>query len=95
MSVTNKIIKNTGANVIGRFLDMAILMVTTPITYHYLGHELFGIWSIIFVLTGYMAFMDFGIGQGFVRFIAEYHTRQDVQKINAILSMGLFFYLGL
>jgi O-antigen/teichoic acid export membrane protein len=95
MSVTNKIIKNTGANVIGRFLDMAILMVTTPITYHYLGHDLFGIWMIIFVLTGYMTLMDFGIGQGFVRFVAEYHTQEDTQKINAVLSIGFFFYLGL
>ncbi|MCQ9206669.1 MAG: oligosaccharide flippase family protein [Omnitrophica bacterium] len=92
MDIGDKIIKNTGANAVGKFFDIAMLIITTPLIYRYLGSQLYGLWSLVFVLTGYITFFDFGIRQSYAKFIAEYHAKNDNLTINKILSTGLFFY---
>ena len=93
MSIANKIIKNAGANTIGRLFDMAALVVITPLIFRYLGGQLYGLWSIVFVLSGYIRLADFGIDQSYAKFVAEYNAKNDYLTINKVLNTGFFFYL--
>ena len=92
MGISNRIIKNTGANAIGMFFHIAALAIITPLVFRYLGSQLYGLWSIVFVLSGYTTFVDFGIGQSYTKFIAEYNATGDNLNINKVLNTGFFFY---
>jgi O-antigen/teichoic acid export membrane protein len=93
MAISDKIIRNTAANAFGKCFDVVALLILTPLTFKYLGVRLYGLWSIVFVLVGYFRFVDFGIDQSYVKFIAEHKTKNDTLVLNKILSTGFFFYL--
>lgn len=95
MSIANKILKNTSADAVAKIVNIVSLMILTPIIYKYLGTELYGLWSISFILIDYTAFADFGIGQSFVKFVAEYYAKNDKASLNKILNVGFFFYMGI
>jgi len=75
--------------------ETVALLIITPLTLWYLGKELYGLWSLIFVLSGYMKLTDFGIDQSYVKFISQYNAQKDVLSINKLLSTGFFFYLAI
>jgi len=91
-SISQKIIKNTTYNAIGRLWGIAIALILTPYIINQIGTERYGIWAIISVLTGYFGLMDFGIRTSFVKYISEYYTKLEFQKINEVVNTGFFFY---
>ncbi len=91
-NISDKIIRNTLFNTVGTFWQIIITLVLTPYIISYIGIERFGIWAIVGVLTGYFGLLDFGIGTGFVKYISEYHTKNDYKKINQIINTGVTFY---
>jgi O-antigen/teichoic acid export membrane protein len=91
-SITQKIVRNTIFNTIGRFWSLCISILFTPYLVKHLGTDSFGIWALISVLTGYFGLLDFGVGTSFVKYIAEYHAKKDFKQINLIISTGFIFY---
>ncbi len=92
MTLTKKILKNTIYNFLGRLWAAIVGILLTPYIVSKLGIERFGVWAIIFAVTGYFSLLDFGVGQSFVRFIANAWGKNDREKINKIISTGFFFY---
>jgi len=78
----------------GRFWSFVLFFILTPYIIHHIGVERFGIWTIVSVLTGYLGLLDLGISTSFVKYIAEYYTRKDYEKINSVVNTGFLFYLG-
>jgi len=91
-SISEKIIRNTKFNILGRFWTILVALFLTPYIIGYIGMERFGIWAIVGVLTGYFGLMDFGIGASFVKYIAEFYTKKDYKKINQVVNTGFVFY---
>lgn len=91
-SVSEKIIRNTIFNIIGRFWGIIVVLVLTPYIIRHIGIERFGIWAIIGVITGYFGLLDFGIGTSFVKYISEFYTTKDYEKINQVVNTGFIFY---
>ena len=91
-SISQKIIRNTIFNVIGRFCGILVALVLIPYIIGHIGIEMFGIWAIIGVLTGYFGLLDFGIGTSFVKYISEFYTKRDYKKINQVVNTGFIFY---
>jgi O-antigen/teichoic acid export membrane protein len=91
--VSQKIIRNTLFNVLGRFWSFALFFILTPYIIHHIGVERFGIWTIVSVLTGYLGLFDLGISTAFVKYIAEYDARREYEKINHVVNTGFLFYL--
>lgn len=77
----------------GRFWGAFVLLALTPYIVSHLGLERFAVWSIVFVLTGYISLTDFGIREGFTPFLSRAWERQEKTEINSIASIGFFFYL--
>jgi O-antigen/teichoic acid export membrane protein len=94
-TVGKKIIKNTIYNSIGRIWLMLVLLLLTPYILYKLGVEVFAVWSLVFVVANYLGLLDFGIRTAFAKYIAEYHTKGDVESIIAVINCGLIFYLVL
>jgi len=92
ISISQKIIRNTTFNIIGRFWGILVALVLTPYIIGHIGIERFGIWAIVGVITGYFGLLDFGIGTSFVKYISEFYTKKDYEKINQVVNTGFIFY---
>ncbi|PKP59086.1 hypothetical protein CVT91_07345 [Candidatus Atribacteria bacterium HGW-Atribacteria-1] len=91
-SISQKIIRNTIFNAIGRFWGILVALFLIPYIVGHLGIERYGIWAIVGVLTGYFGLLDFGIGTSFVKYISEYYTKKDYKSINQVVNTGFIFY---
>ncbi|MCG2725686.1 MAG: oligosaccharide flippase family protein [Elusimicrobia bacterium] len=92
-SISEKIIRNTIFNAIGRFWGIAVALFLTPYIIGHIGIERYGIWALVGVLTGYFGLLDFGIGTSFVKYISEFYATKDYKKINQVVNTGFVFYL--
>lgn len=91
-SISEKIIRNTIFNIIGRFWGILVALILTPYIIHHIGVERYGIWAIVGVITGYFGLLDFGVGTSFVKYISEYYTKEDYKSLNQVVNTGFAFY---
>ncbi len=94
-ALSRKIIRNVLFNLIGRLWTMLVSLLLTPYIISKLGVQRFGLWSLTIVITSYFSLLDLGFGTSFVKYIAEYHTREDYKAINGVFNTGLAFHLAL
>ena len=94
---TNKIRKNSIANVIGVVGLIIIAFIMSPFLVSTLGDTKYGIWTIAVSFTGYMGLLDFGISSAVNKYVAQYNGLRDQQRINSIIStaMVLFCVMGM
>jgi len=92
-SYSYRITRNTFYNAIARVLGMLISFFLTPYILSHLGVEYFGIWSIVWVLTGYLGLLDLGLGTSFVRYTSLYYARGEKENLRKMMNSGLFFYM--
>jgi O-antigen/teichoic acid export membrane protein len=93
--ISEKIIKNTLYNTIGKFWGILIVLFLTPYIVNRLGVERYGIWALLTSLVGYIGFLDLGVGGSYARYISEYYTQKDFSKVNQVINTGFLFCLGL
>ena len=67
-----KIVKNTIFNIVGRLCGILTVLFLTPYIINSIGVERYGIWAIAVAITGYFGLLDFGLGESFVKYIAEF-----------------------
>ncbi|MBI1319392.1 MAG: oligosaccharide flippase family protein [Candidatus Hydrogenedens sp.] len=92
MSVGRTIARNTVFNGIGRVIEGFGGLALTWYAVRELGAEGWGLWSMVAVFTGYAALLDFGIGSGFTKYVAEHTARGEDAQISQLVSTGLIFY---
>jgi O-antigen/teichoic acid export membrane protein len=93
--ISEKIIKNTLYNAIGKFWGILVVIFLTPYIVNHLGVERYGMWALLTSLVGYIGFLDLGVGGSYARYIAEYYTQKDYAKVNEVINTGFLFCLGL
>lgn len=76
---------NSGAWVI----TAVVTMLATPYIVFALGAEGYGVYILLTGLVGYYALFDLALGQGLVKFVAEYNAAGDEYGIAASLNVGL------
>lgn len=86
--VSTKISVNTFFNIFGSAWRIILLLILTPFILKHIGPVKFGIWSIVNVLTGYLGLFDFGVGESFVKHIAEFYQKKDFSKLNEVIVTG-------
>ena len=65
------------------------LLVTVPLTLPYLGEERFGVWMTVASLAGMLTFLDLGVGNGFVSFIARLKVTGDNEDFKGAVTRGM------
>ena len=93
----SKIGKKAGQNAMAGMVATAIYFVSrialTPIILTYISLTDFGLWSICFVILSYAAVGAVGINTAYVKFTAQYHAEENLNKINSLFSTGMVFML--
>jgi O-antigen/teichoic acid export membrane protein len=64
-------------------------LVLTPIILSYVTIEEYGLWSYCFVILSYLATTAFGFNNTYIRYTADYRSRNENEKLNELLSTGL------
>jgi len=72
--------RNTLLNFIGQILPLIVGVVTIPFVIQGLGTERFGLLSLAWVVLGYFAIFDLGLGRATTKFVAEALGRGDEKK---------------
>ena len=87
-----QIIKNVSSSWISLATNVLVGLFLSPFILHRLGDAAFGIWVLIFAITGYYGLFDLGIRSSIVRYISKAKATGDFQYAGRIISTSLFAY---
>ena len=79
-------ISMAGAEVIA----IVTMLISVPLTLHYLGSERYGMWMTISSIITMIGFADLGLGLGLLNTISEAHGQEDRQAAVRYVSSGFF-----
>lgn len=106
MFLLNKsIAKNTVFNLLGYGIPLVSAIFLIPLLLKSLGIERFGLLNLIWIITGYSSFFDFGLGRSLTKIVAEkigtnqsylipkvfWNSLYLMFAISLIVSISLFF----
>lgn len=81
--------RNVLATIVARMVNMARGVCLVPFLLAHIGLEAYGIWTTIFILVTYVGLTTMGVSNVYIKYVAEFHARQEYDKANALLSTGL------
>jgi O-antigen/teichoic acid export membrane protein len=87
-----QIIKNVGSSWFALGINILIGIFLSPFILHHLGDAAFGIWVLIFSLTGYYGIFDFGIRSSIIRFVSKFTATQDLDEVSGLINTAMFVY---
>ncbi|HUW62204.1 MAG TPA: oligosaccharide flippase family protein [Candidatus Bathyarchaeia archaeon] len=94
-AVGKTIARNTAYNAGGRLWEALVNLLLTAYIVPKVGLAAYGTWALVGLFTSYFTLLDFGLGSGFSKYIAQYAAKRDTPALSAIVSTGFFFYLVL
>ena len=94
MSKINKrqIVTNVGSSWFSLGFDVLVGLFLSPFLLHWLGDTAFGIWVLIFSITGYYGLFDLGIRSSVVRYVSKFTANDDVEDLAKLINTSLFTY---
>lgn len=98
LKITGKIlVRNTLFNFVGQVIPLVLGVITIPYIIKGLGTDRFGLLSLTWVVFGYLAIFDLGLGRATTKYIAEALGKGDEGSIPVLLwtTVTIQFVLGL
>jgi O-antigen/teichoic acid export membrane protein len=89
------IFKNVGSSWFALGLNILVGLFLSPYILHHLGDEAFGLWVLIFSVTGYYGLFDLGIRSSIIRYVANYSTVAKNEELNRLVNTAFFTYSGI
>jgi O-antigen/teichoic acid export membrane protein len=90
-----QIIRNVGSSWSALAINVAVGIFLSPFILHRLGDAAFGIWVLIFSVTGYYGLFDLGIRSSIIRYVSKYTATDDREKLTQFVNTALFSYTGI
>lgn len=87
-----QIIKNVSSSWFALGVNILVGIFLSPFILHRLGDAAFGVWVLIFSLTGYYGIFDLGIRSSIIRYVSKYTATSDIQEVSGLINTALFSY---
>ena len=87
-----QIVKNVSSSWIALGINVLVGIFLSPFILHRLGDAAFGIWVLIFSITGYYGLFDLGIRSSLVRYVSQAKAKNDIDYASRIINTSLFAY---
>lgn len=84
--------KNVGSSWFALGINVLTGIFLSPYILHHLGDEAFGLWVLIFSVTGYYGLFDLGIRSSIIRYVAKYSTVDQNDELNRLINTALVGY---
>src|ERR1700739_1634865 len=94
MSTATRSLMNVMSSWGGLAVNIAVGFFLSPFILHHLGDDAFGIWVLIFSLTGYYGIFDFGIRSSIIRYVSKYTATHDIDDVSRLICTSMFSYTG-
>ena len=92
MSLKIQALKNVASSWGGLAVNIAVGFFLSPFILHHLGDDAFGLWVLIFSLTGYYGIFDFGIRSSLIRYVSKFQATGDKDELARLVNTSLFTY---
>jgi O-antigen/teichoic acid export membrane protein len=92
---TPSLLRNTAFNVAAAGVSLAVGMVLSPVLLAALGLERFGLWSLLWAITGSLGLVDLRLAAALGPIAAAAWTRGEGDRLGRLASTGLSFYAAL
>lgn len=89
-----RVLRNVVSNYVRLFVVGVVGFVITPALLHGLGKRDYGLWVMIFSLTGYFGLFDQGIRPSLVRYLSRDQALGDHEGMHRTVSSALYMYSG-
>src|ERR1700752_3241493 len=90
-----QILKNVSSSWFSLGVNVVTGFILSPFIVHHLGDEAFGLWILIFSVTGYYGLFDLGIRSSIVRYVAKYSATDEHEELNRLVNTAMFSYSGI
>src|SRR3954469_24638637 len=87
-----QIIKNVGSSWFALGVNILVGIFLSPFILHRLGDTAFGVWVLIFSVTGYYGLFDLGIRSSVVRYVSKFTATNEDEELAKIVNTSLFSY---
>jgi O-antigen/teichoic acid export membrane protein len=87
-----QILKNVGSSWSALGVNVIVGIFLSPFILHHLGDAAYGIWVLIFSVTGYYGLFDLGIRSSIIRYVSKYTATDDREKLTQFVNTALFSY---
>src|SRR5229473_8489442 len=78
----------------GKGLSFLTLLISVPLTLHYLGAERFGMWMTISSVITMLTFADLGIGNALLNLVSEANGKDSPELASRLVSSAFFTVTG-
>jgi O-antigen/teichoic acid export membrane protein len=90
-----QILRNVGSSWFALGVNVVTGIFLSPYILHRLGDTAFGLWILIFSITGYYGLFDLGIRSSIVRYVAKYSATDEQEELNRLVNTAMFSYTGI
>lgn len=87
--------RNTAVNVVGQALPLVVAVFAIPPTVAGLGESRFGILTLAWIILGYFAVFDLGLGPAITKFVAAALGRGEREAVAPLVWTAVVAQLGL
>jgi O-antigen/teichoic acid export membrane protein len=87
-----RILKNVGSGWFSLGINVLVGIFLSPFILHRLGDTAFGLWVLIFSITGYYGLFDLGIRSSVVRYVSKFAAVGDTEALARLVNTSLFTY---
>ena len=91
MSLGQRTIMNALFNTMSWALPVLLSFFVLPYIVSTLGTDAYGILTLVLTVIGYFAFLDLGLGNAVVKYVAEFSAAGDLDRMNRVI--GTIFVL--
>lgn len=84
--------KNVGSSWFSLGINVVVGVLLSPFILHRLGDAAFGLWVLIFSISGYYGLFDLGIRSSVVRYVSKFYALKDRESLSKVISTSLFTY---
>ena len=90
-----EVLKNVGSSWFSLGVNILVGIFLSPFILHRLGDTAFGIWVLIFSVTGYYGLFDLGIRSSVIRYVSTYTATVDVSGLARLINTSLATYTAI
>lgn len=90
-----EIAKNVGSSWFALGVSILVGVFLSPFILHRIGDTAFGIWVLIFSVTGYYGLFDLGIRSSVTRYVSTYSATDDREGLEKLINTSLATYTAI
>src|ERR1700739_2772281 len=90
-----EIFKNVGSSWFSLGVSILVGVFLSPFILHRLGDTAFGIWVLIFSVTGYYGLFDLGIRSSVIRYVSTFTAPNDLEGLPKLINTSLATYTAI